>query len=435
MIYAISEFTATVVDCIILFWFLIFSLSFKESSKTTTKIAVTAIFSAIMVINIIVLNSLYTLEGIFTILYFAILLLFSIISLKGKWWHQLILVLVGLASIFLTNAVITIISSFILDKEFSSLLLMRNPARIFLLVVSKLVLLSILVPIGFWIRKKKVILHLSQSIVIITALFVSITAGIIIEKMILEHLLPVLYASIIMLSLVIINILLFVILAQFTLQNQAALNQVALQTRLSVEEKKIQESIHWSKSIRTLRHDLNNHLISISRYIKDEKNESALEYIKKISGNLLDLPTYTDTSSPTLNAILDIKRMICIKENIKLKCYIQKDLIGFDEVSFSTIFGNIMDNAIEAELTETEKEIRLSIESKGEYLHITVQNKISKPVLVDGELPITTKRDKHNHGLGMYSIAETVSKNNGVLNICEEDGWFIVDILMHCDNI
>ena len=417
MIYTIAEFIATFADCAILFWFLIFSLSFKKI-PTSLKVVITSLFSAIMLLNIIILNYHFTLEGVFTVFYLVILFSFSAIALQGKWWHQLVLSLVGLAAIFLTNAIITVLSSIILNEEYDDLLLMRNPARIFLLFLSKLSLLCILIPAANIIRKKKITLHLFQGVISIIALTVSIIAGITIEKMILEHLLPPLYATIIMSSLAIINILLLFIMVQFSVQNQTQLNQVALQTRLNDDEKKLQESVQWSKSVRALRHDLSG------------EDNKALAYIEKISGNLPDAPAFTDTNNPTLNAILDLKRMICQKENINLKCYIQKDLAPFDDTAFSTVFGNIMDNAIEAEKNEPQKEIRLSLESKGAYLHITVQNRIQFPVLVNGELPDTTKRDKRNHGLGMYSVMETVAQNNGAINIYEKDGWLIVDILM-----
>ena len=431
MIYTIAEFIATIADCAILFWFLIFSLSFK-SIPGSLKVLITSMFSGLMLLNILILNYHYTLEGVFTVFYLVILFSFSAIALQGKWWHQLVLSLVGLASIFLTNAVITVLSSIILNEEYDDLLLMRNPARIFLLFLSKLILFCILIPAANLIRKKKINLHLFQSVVSIIALTVSIIAGITIEKMILEHLLPPLYATIIMTSLAIINILLLFILIQFSIQNQSQLNQVALQTRLNDDEKKLQESVQWSKSVRALRHDLSNHLISISQYIKSGEDDKALSYIERISGNLPDAPTFTDTNNPTLNAILDLKRMSCQKENISLKCYIQKDLAPFDDTAFSTVFGNIMDNAIEAERDEPQKEIRLSLESKGSYLHITVQNRIQAPVLVNGMLPDTTKRDRHNHGLGMYSVTETVTRNDGAINIYEKDGWLVIDVLMLC---
>lgn len=431
MIYSIAEIFATVSDCIILFEFLIFSLSFKKI-PSLLKILFTALFSSVMVLNIAILNYHFTLEGIFSLVYLVILFCFSAIALQGKWWHQLVLCLVGLASIFLTNTIISVLSSVILNEKYDDLLLMRNPARVFLLFLSKLCLLCILIPTANFIRKKKIVLHLFQSTISIIALTISIIAGITIEKMILEHLLPPLYATIIMFSLAIINILLLFILTQFSIKNQAQLNQVALQIRLNDDEKKLQESVQWSKSIRTLRHDLSNHLISISQYIRNGENDKALAYIEKITGSLPEAPMITDTNNPTLNAILDLKRIICKKEGINLKCYIQQDLASFDDAAFSTVFGNIMDNAIEAEKSEPQREIRLSLESKGSYLHITIQNRIQAPVLVDGRFPDTTKHDKHNHGLGMYSVTETIMQNDGAINIYEESGWLIVDVLMLC---
>ena len=116
MIYTIAEFIATVFDCAILFWFLIFSLSFKKI-PTSLKIIITSLFSAVMLLNIIILNYHFTLEGIFTVFYLIILFSFSAIALQGKWWHQLVLSLVGLTAIFLTNAIITVLSSIIISGE------------------------------------------------------------------------------------------------------------------------------------------------------------------------------------------------------------------------------------------------------------------------------------------------------------------------------
>lgn len=132
-----------------------------------------------------------------------------------------------------------------------------------------------------------------------------------------------------------------------------------------------------------------------------------------------------------LNAILDLKRVICKNENIDLKCYIQSNLPEFDDVAFSTIFGNLIDNAIEAEI----KEIRLAVEVLGTYLHITIQNRIQTSVLINGEFPKTTKFDNMNHGLGIYSINETIAQNNGAIEFYEQDGWFVADVLMQSSKI
>ena len=432
MIYTIAEITATVMDCIILFAFLIYSLSYKPVIHFT-KIAVTASFFIVMLLNIAILNYHFVLEGVFIALYFAVLFTFSKLVLQGKWWHQLVLVLIGLGAIFVTNTALIIASSIILKEDYTDIILMRNPARIFLLFLSKLILTSFLLPISNFVRKKKFPLQLTQSIAMIACLMVTIIAGTLIEKMILDHMVPILYANIIMICLAIIDLLLFYLLIQFSAHNQAAMDKIALQTRLNDEEKQLQETLRWSKSVRSLRHDLNNHLLSVRLYISSGDSQKALSYIDKIAGSLPDIPNITDTNDHTLNAILDLKRMVCNQEGIELKCYLPDSMPEYDNVALNTVLGNLMDNAIEAERNETEKEIRISVEIEGDYLHITVQNRIHAPVLVDGKLPETSKNDKQNHGLGLFSVTETVTQNDGVINFFEKDGWLIVDVLMLCE--
>jgi sensor histidine kinase regulating citrate/malate metabolism len=94
------------------------------------------------------------------------------------------------------------------------------------------------------------------------------------------------------------------------------------------------------------------------------------------------------------------------------------------------VFGNLFDNAIEAETKEKLKEIRLSVDMFGSYLHIVIQNRISKQVLINGKLPETSKSEKKNHGIGMHNVIDTVNIRNGVIEFYEQDGWFIADVLL-----
>lgn len=218
----------------------------------------------IIFLNTTLINSISTLEGMYIISYFIILFLFCRISLKGKWWHQLLLVIVALAGTFLVNTFILITSSFLLKQEYSEIILMRNPARIFLLFTSKIFLAGLLFPIAFGVRKQRIILHIFQAIISIISLLATITAGIVIEKMILENIISVENASIIMICLAIIDVLLLFILIQFSVHNRSILRQVALKTRLHDDEMKIKETIQLNKSVRTMHHDMNNHMLMLA---------------------------------------------------------------------------------------------------------------------------------------------------------------------------
>ena len=121
MIYTVAEYIATILDSIILVGFLIYALSFREM-KTPKKIFLSLLFAGLFFATTTVLNSFLTLEGVFIVLYCAVLFCFARIALKGTWLRQFLAVLVELAAIFFVNSVITIISSLVLKEEFADLL-------------------------------------------------------------------------------------------------------------------------------------------------------------------------------------------------------------------------------------------------------------------------------------------------------------------------
>lgn len=432
MIYTISESLATALECIILYVFLISVLDFKQMSLPK-RITGTMCFFAISLVNAGVfdkLNHLFNLEQYFTIAYVALLFVFARVMLKGDWWHQGVLILVSIVLVFLINLIITICSGIIMKDTYSELLLMRNPTRIFLLIISKLALAVLLLTISSAIRKKKFSLHIIQCTVAIIVFILSIIIGVTVEKMLLDNIVPLKYATIIMISLSVITVLLFFILAQFLKINQSEMNKVALQTRIHDDETKYAELEQWNKSVRTIRHDMNNHLTAIKQLVAEKDFQNTIKYIEKIEESIAEIPHLSNTNNSTVNAILDIKRMICHSEGIDLKCYIQNDLPEIDNFSFSTVFGNLIDNAIEAERKEKQKEIRLAVESDGGSIRITIQNKIHNSILVNGQIPKTSKSDKQNHGLGIQSVIDTVNQNNGAIDFYEQDGWLIADVLM-----
>ena len=435
MIYTIFENIATVAESAILFWFLIYTLSFKDISLKR-KIVLTTVFFILLIGVIEIINQHFTIEGIFISAYCIILFLYSRILLQGKWWHQLLLILTQLAVIFLVNGTITIVSSIILKEDYSELLLMRNPMRILLLFLSKISLICILASIGNAVRERKFILKPLQTFLGVILLITSNVAGSAIQKIMLDNLLPAFYTTIIMVCLIIISILLLFILTQLSFRNQAMLKQVYLETRLKDDEIKLKESIQWNNSVRTLQHDLKNHMAIIQQYLRKKDIENAIRYIEQVSGTMYHYSQYTDTNNPAINAMVDLKRAICLEENIDLKCYILSKLPKIDDIIFSVVFGNLMDNAIEAELKEDsiDRQIRISIETLGSYLYLTIQNKISAPIHMNGKFPHTTKQDTIHHGLGLYSVQQTIDSCNGTIEFTKNNGWFIVDVLIPINN-
>ena len=85
-----------------------------------------------------------------------------------------------------------------------------------------------------------------------------------------------------------------------------------------------------------------------------------------------------------------------------------------NDFDLSTLFNNILDNAVEAASKSTVKFINLEIVNSLTFHHkITVINSSDiEPTGKNGDL-ITTKKNKSIHGFGTKSIRKTIKKYHG----------------------
>ena len=162
--------------------------------------------------------------------------------------------------------------------------------------------------------------------------------------------------------------------------------------------------------------------------------ERGREELKKI-GQLVNI---YDAAPHTRNAALDValsgKMLACTNLGITMTCLADGRRIGFMEDSdIYALFGNILDNAIEATKTVTEEEkriISLTIGTTGDLLLIDSQNYYAGEVqFVDG-LPQTSKENKEYHGFGTRSIKTLTEKYGGDLKISAENGIFRLSIML-----
>ena len=185
------------------------------------------------------------------------------------------------------------------------------------------------------------------------------------------------------------------------------------------------------QNTRKLKHDMRNHLMVLASYINSGDLENAREYISGILDKLNAVRSYVETANPLLNHILNDKLEICSKEGIDVKVSVGK--ATFDRmkgIDFSAIFANAIDNAIECERSEANKEIIIDVyENKG-YDVISVKNRISASVLDVNPEMRSTKEDEEKHGFGVKQIKETVELYDGMTDFYEENGFFIVNIFI-----
>ena len=64
--------------------------------------------------------------------------------------------------------------------------------------------------------------------------------------------------------------------------------------------------------------------------------------------------------------------------------------------------------------------------------NIICKNKIDESVLEKNPNLVSDKGDLIHHGLGIVEIKNTISKYDGIIDFLEEDGYFVVHIMIPC---
>lgn len=430
MIYTVSEWLATISESLIIFFFLVKILSYKNMAQTK-KIIGTVAFCCLQCFSSLIIDQFFVFEGLYVIITISINLLFCWIMLEKPIWLQTIVILLVFACLFTINIATMLVTSLLIHSTSADVLLLRNPVRILLLFITKSLLVFTLIILTNIFEKKKVIFHVSQCIVMAIILLTTFFAGVVLEEIVIETDVASWEISAIVICMIVINILLFLVLYLTSSKNHVESNQALLKLQIANEQQKLQDSIRWNTEVNTLRHDLKNHLLCISEYIRLQQTGAAMEYIEKLTGQVKkELPYHLMTNSVAVNAVLDLKRLVCDENQIDIKYFVLEELPKIDETDLCVILANLLDNAIEAASKEEKRQIRLSMEIIGNYFRIVVQNQIAESVLKNNKKLGTTKKNRKIHGFGLQSVEDAVERNDGMSNFSEENGWFVADVML-----
>lgn len=140
------------------------------------------------------------------------------------------------------------------------------------------------------------------------------------------------------------------------------------------------------------------------------------------------------TGNAALDTVLTEKRLICERDNIAFTCVADgSSLDVMDDADIYALFGNMLDNAIEAERhikPQSDRSMSLTVVRAVGMVSIHMENYWPYDVrFIDG-LPETSKDDKLNHGFGCRSMRLVAEKAGGVMTMGTGDGTFFVNILV-----
>lgn len=178
-------------------------------------------------------------------------------------------------------------------------------------------------------------------------------------------------------------------------------------------------------------HDL-KHQIRAVKEMKDEKDKTA--FLSELEQDIMIYDAALKTGNKALDIVLMEKGLLCKNYGIQWSCMADGTKLEFMKLEdIYAIFGNALDNAIAAvmNLEEEEKKIiSVKMIAQNNILVIQIQNYFKADLHFENGLPVTTKRNKRDHGYGMKSVRYTAEKYNGTITVQAEQGIFTLQILI-----
>lgn len=214
--------------------------------------------------------------------------------------------------------------------------------------------------------------------------------------------------------LLLINIIVYMIYEQAEENNQKLIELELANQKNDIDMQYLELLEKKNETMNIMAHDYKNNILTIANM--SDLNEIK-EYINNMEVEIAKYNRIAKTKNRLLDVILSKYTDICLDKGIRFKTDIMTDNLGFiNSYDISSLFNNILDNAVEAASLSSGKYIYLEItNSLNSYHKIIATNSCdAEPHSEKGQL-ITTKKNKDVHGFGTKSIRKTVNKYDGEL--------------------
>lgn len=187
------------------------------------------------------------------------------------------------------------------------------------------------------------------------------------------------------------------------------------------------------REIRSLRHDMANHILTLERLYAGNKLREAGAYSADLKAALAGMAGEIKSGNPVTDVILQEMKNEMEKRGIRFDTeFYFPEGTGVNAFDVSIILNNALQNA--AEHAGESREPRVSVRSyrRGNAYMIEVRNSFTGELQWDEEtgLPLTTKESPEGHGYGLSNIRRVAEKYAGTIRIEAGGGEFCLSVLL-----
>lgn len=179
-------------------------------------------------------------------------------------------------------------------------------------------------------------------------------------------------------------------------------------------------------------HDMKHHLILIEELVQEKDLEGLADYVHEIKGNYWEIERVIWTGNQFLDFVLNQKKKKA--KDAEIEFVIETEVIPnwcLTTAEIVVLFGNLLDNAIEAceKQQEDARIIKIEFKKRASLQFIKIQNSISEKPKIKKNRLVSTKKNPEMHGYGIKGVEQIVAKYDGEFTWNVSKDMFCVNVI------
>ena len=203
--------------------------------------------------------------------------------------------------------------------------------------------------------------------------------------------------------------------------------------QISDMKKHIEEVEKLYRDIRSMRHDMGNHIQTLEHLVAHNNIDDATEYLEHLKNEWDEVSPEIKTGSPVIDVILMEKLREAKERQIRfLSDFHYPHNTKLNAFDLSVIMNNALNNCME-NVSGDDPYISISSFRKNSIFMITIKNSFGGQLnFGDSDLPETTKSGRE-HGMGLNNIRRVARMYMGDISLEQGNEEVILSIMMQVE--
>ena len=203
--------------------------------------------------------------------------------------------------------------------------------------------------------------------------------------------------------------------------------------QISDMKKHIEEVEKLYRDIRSMRHDMGNHIQTLEHLVAHNNMDDATEYLEHLKNEWDEVSPEIKTGSPVIDVILMEKLREAKERQIRfLSDFHYPHNTKLNAFDLSVIMNNALNNCME-NVSGDDPYISISSFRKNSIFMITIKNSFGGHLnFGDSDLPETTKSGRE-HGIGLNNIRRVARMYMGDISLEQGNEEVILSIMMQIE--